>query len=878
MGIWLIEVLISEELVEEVLGDLEEIFQDRVKNSGVVKARAHYFLDAILSARNYNLRRPRKITQNNTVPMIRNYIKTIFRNLAKNRVYSALNILGLALGLSACLFIVQYVSYEYSYDKFHSNHENLYRVRYQILKGEEVQVDCAAAVPRVGPFMKETMPEVVDFARAFPMEAVFSRNNIQYREKRIQIVDPSFLKIFDYPLIHGDAASALVEPNKLVITESIAKKYFGETDVVGERIELLTSFEQPLEITGVTRDVPENSHLKYNFLVSYETINQRTIDEESGASYSETSWGWYDFNTYVLLREGTDTKYFDQKFAEVLYEERKEEYEQSSATEAFPLQPITDIHLYSNLLQESEPQEQGDGDTVFFLSMIAAFILIIAWINYINLSTAKSLERAKEVGVRKSMGAYKRQLIYQFLIESFVLNFLALVIALGLVILLTPIFSELADAPLSRAFFLKPEFWLAIVGILALGSVLSGLYPAFLLSSFRPIQILKGKLTTNKSGIFLRRFLVVFQFAASVTLIAGTIIVYRQLNHMKKSDLGFEMTDTMVIRGPHPNDSTFAQRFKSFKEELNGKSTVQLTSSSSNVPGEEIFWTRGMRKQEETRESNFIVYLVSVGYDYFDAYQIDIVSGRNYDRLLTTDTANLLINEAAVASLGINSPQEAIGQKVKYGGNNRTIIGVVSNYHQLSLKNNINPLIFPLDESSADFITAKLNASDYQAIYEDIKASYHNFFPGAPFETFFLDEFYNRQYVNENHFSRTFTLFALFAIFVACLGLFGLTSFSALQRTKEIGIRKVLGAGVSQIVIILSKEFLILVGVANVIAWPLIYLIMNNWLDNFTSRIAIGIPVFIVSAMLVLIIAIIAVGYKTLTISRTNPVNALRYE
>ena len=811
--------------------------------------------------------------------MLKNYIKTTFRTLAKNQVYSALNILGLALGIAACLFIAQYVAFEYSYDKFHSNHENLYRVKYMVYRSGDLDIDCAAAVPRVGPFMKENMPEVVDFARAFPMSGVFEKDNIRFREKRVQIADPAFLKMFDYPLIHGNVETALEGPGKVVITESIANKYFGRTDVIGESIKLYTWIEETLEITGVTADVPENSHLKYNFLISYETLNQVTRNDDGTAS-SETAWGWYDFNTYVLLEDGADPKAFDEKFAEILYAERGEDFEKYDFRADFPLQPITDIHLYSNLLQESEPAEQGDGDTVFFLGIIAAFILIIAWINYINLSTAKSLERAKEVGVRKSMGAYRKQLVNQFLTESFVLNFIALALALIVVIIATPLFNQLIDSQLSRSFFLQPTFWLAVAGVYVVGSFLSGLYPAFILSSFRPIQVLKGKMTTNKSGIMLRRALVVFQFAASVTLIAGTILVYQQLSHMKKLDVGFDMTDTMVIRGPEvfAVDSLFGSTLMSFENELLRNPNVQGVTNSSNVPGDEIFWTRGFRKLEDTPDKNFIVYLVGVDQDYFPTYDIELLAGRNYDKSFTTDTANIIINRTTMEAIDISNPEDAIGQRITYGGNKRTIIGVVDNYHQQSVKNSINPLIFPLAESASSYITVKLKTDDYQVAYEESKATFDEFFPGNPFDTFFLDEFYNKQYANEDSFSKAFTLFACFAIIVACLGLFGLTSFTALQRTKEIGIRKVLGADVSQIVLILSKEFLILVTIANVISWPIVYLVMDGWLDNFTSRVSIGITVFLVAALLVILIALIAVGNKTLSIARTNPVKALRYE
>ena len=880
MGLWLVQLFISDELIDEVQGDLEEIFQDRVECKGLSRARMHYFKDAVLSIRNANLRRKRKLTQNNSYPMVKNYVKTTFRTLAKNKVYSALNIMGLALGLAACLFIVQYVDYEYSYDKFHSNHENIYRVKYMVYRSGNLDIDCAAAVPRVGPFMKENMPEVEDFVRAFPMQEIFEKNNIQYRESRVQVVDPSFLTMFDYPLIHGDRESALEGPYKLVITETTAKKYFGKSDVVGETLKMhswLIDEPKDFEITGVTADVPNNSHLKYNILVSYETINSRTRNDD-GTISSENAWGWYDFNTYVSLRDGVDPTEFDAKFAEVLYEERKEDFEKYDFRADFPLQPITDIHLYSNLLQESEPQEQGDGDTVFFLSMIAIFILVIAWINYINLSTAKSLERAKEVGVRKSMGAHRRQLINQFLVESFVLNVIALTLAIGIVIIFTPLFGRLVDIEFTRAFFTQPKFWVAVVSILALGSILSGVYPAFVLSSFRPIEVLKGKLTSNHSGIFLRRGLVVFQFAASVTLIAGTLIVYQQLRHMKTHDLGFEMTDTFVMEGPNRGDSTYSVRLKSFYSDLESRSIIGGVAGGSNVPGSEIFWTRGMRQSADTEDKNVICYLVGVDNDYFPTLDIDIVAGRNYDQDITTDTVNVIVNMSTVRSLKISSPEEAIGVRITVGGDERTIIGVVDDYQQLSLKNTINPLVFPLLEDASGYIITKLNTDNYQLALKEIKESYDEFFPSSPFDTFFLDEFYNRQYVNEQNFSQAFTLFALFAIIVACLGLFGLTSFTALQRTKEIGIRKVLGAEVSQLVMILSKEFMILVGIANVISWPIVFLIMNGWLNTFTSRISIGIPVFLVSAILVLLIAIISVGYKTLSTAKGNPIKALRYE
>ena len=814
--------------------------------------------------------------KNDAFALIKNYLRTTLRTISKNKVYTALNILGLALGIAACLFILQYVSYERSYDKFHSHHEDLYRVCYQVYRNGDLEVDCAAAVPRVGPFMKEKMPEVIDYARAFPMSGVVSYEKIEYREKRMHMADPSFLEIFDFPLVSGDA-SALSRPNTVVISETAARKYFREEEPLGKVLEM--DGEHRIEVVGVAKEVPNNSHIKFDFLVSYETLNNQTRNEE-GVPSSETAWGWYDFNTYVLLQPGSDPKAFDAKFREYLWEERGERFEKYNYHNEFPLQAVTDIHLYSNLLQESEPEEQGDGDAVAFLTVIAFFILLIAWVNYVNLSTARSIERSREVGVRKTLGATRGQLIYQFLTESFVLNLFALGIALGIVTFGIGFFNRLTDSSLNLDFLRDAGFWLSVGGILFVGSLLSGLYPAFVLSSFRPVSVLKGKMSSAQSGNLLRKGLVVFQFAASATLIASTIIVYQQLRHMQAIDLGFDMTETLVIQGPEvfAVDSLFASTSKAFKEEIGNKANVVSISASSNVPGDEIFWTNGIKRDEESVDKFKIIYNVGVDYEYFDTYKIDLAAGRNYGIEFTTDTAAIVLNEAATRYLGFQSAEEAVDQKVTFWGRPKTIVGVVSDYNQMSAKSEVSPIAFPLTPGNSGYYTVKLQGENYQSTFNDIQSTYNSFFPGNPFDFFFLDQFFNRQYDNDRKFSRVFTLFAAFAIFVACLGLFGLSSFSTLNRSKEIGIRKILGASIPNIVQLLSKEYLWLVLIANVLAWPLIYLIMNRWLDNFATRISLGSTVFIFSAVVVLLIALATVSYKIVTTALANPVEAIRSE
>lgn len=880
LGTYLLKKIYSQELFHEISGDLEEIYQDQVEEKGRLAASCNYLIDALLSIRNYDLRNKRKISQNNSIAMFYNYLKITLRTLTKNKVYSGLNIIGLALGIAAFIFILQYVTYENSFDKFHSNHQNIYRVLYKVYNGGTLTIDCAAAVPRVGPFMKETMPEVVSFARAFPVSGVMSTGDVKFREDRIHVIDPAFLEIFEYPLIEGNSNNLLNEPNQVIITQEMAEKYFGSTDVIGETITFNSWLKLPLIITGVTVNNPTNSHFKYDFLISYATLNNQTRQED-GSSSSETSWGWYDFNTYVSLKAGTNPIDFDEKFEKILFDERGESFEKNNFKAAFPLQPITDIHLYSNLLQESEPEEQGDGEAVFFLSIIAIFILVIAWINYINLSTARAMDRAKEVGIRKTMGAIKKQLVYQFLAEAFMLNLLALILGILIVALGINFFNQLTNSLLSLNFLVSQDFWLLATGVFFTGVFLSGLYPAFVLSSFQPVAVLKGKLKGQKAGRGLRSTLVTFQFVASVILIAGTLIVYQQLQHMHTIDLGFDISNTMVIKGPQvlESDSIYQSRLQTFKSEMLKISGVEQITASSNVPGDEIFWTNGISRADSAREHRHsAIYIAGVDYEYFNTYDIKMVAGRNYAISFASDTSALILNEEAVKFLGYESPKAAINQKVEFWGKKKHIIGVVDDYQQMSAKTKVAPIVFPLLEAPTGYFTLNINQKNYQQILAQAQETYAEFFPKDPYDYFFLDDFFNRQYVNEQTFSKVFTLFAVFGIIVACLGLFGLSSFTALQRTKEIGIRKVLGASVQGIVVLLSREFIVLIAIANVIAWPLTYLIMEQWLDNFALRVDIPLWIFLCAGSIVLLTALLTVGFKTLTTAKSNPVKALRYE
>lgn len=807
--------------------------------------------------------------------MIKSYLRSAFRNFVKQKGFTLLNVVGLSLGIAACLLILQYVKYEKSFDTFHHRAQDTYRIQYNGWRGGKLNFECAAAVPAVGPALKNNFPEVERFTRLYPVSGVITYESpengvIAFKEEKMQITDPAVFEVFDFELLKGNAVTALEGPNKVVITESAARKYFGDADPMGKTISW--DGRDRFEVTGIMKDVPANSHITFNFLFSYQTLNNQTDNE------SETAWGWYDFNTYVTLKSGTDVVSLQSKWDKWLVENRGEEWNKYNYKQEFILQPLLNIHLYSNLLQESMPEQQGDGNSVYFLTIIAFFILFIAWVNYVNLATAKSFDRANEVGVRKVMGAEKSQLLYQFLAESFLINTIAALLAVLIVWIAWPTFSSLTGRSIPIDYLLQNDFWLLVIGLFGLGAILSGFYPAIVLSSFRPVTVLKGKIAHSAKGGLLRKSLVVVQFAASVILITGSIVVYQQLKFMKQQDLGFDINQTLVLQGPGIVDSLYDQNFESFKNEVVKIAGVKSMTASSNVPGDEIFWTRGIKRINGGPETNITVYNVGIDYDYVPSYDLSLMAGRNFNLDNPSDKRNaVLLNQSLSDALGFSNPDEAIGQKVRLGGDTLEVIGVLENYHQMSLKSEVAPLVFRCLNTSA-FYSFKIEAADFQNLLSQLRTPWETFFPGNPLNYFFLDQFFNKQYESDRQFGQVFGIFTILAIFVACLGLFGLASFMTVQRTKEIGIRKVLGSTVPNIVLLLSKGFIQLVLIANLIAWPLAWFIMDTWLQGFPYRIQINPFLFVGAGIVVVIIAFLSVGFQTLKAAMINPAKTLKYE
>lgn len=800
--------------------------------------------------------------------MFKNYLITTLRSISRRKGFSILNVLGLSIGLAASILILQYVKDELSYDDFHEKASRIYRIRYDAYRDNELIFKSATAFPKVAPMLKADFPEVEDATRLFLRYGggVVQYQDIAIKEDNLFQAEQNFFSIFSYPLLEGTAR--LNEPNTAIIEKETARKYFGEASPIGKRIKF--GDREEYEVTGIMESL-ENSHLKFTFLFSYPTLVTLW-----GKQFEE-AWGWYDFYNYALLKPGTDVKAFEAKLPAFI--DKYGNGEKASEHNKFVLQPLEDIHLYSDLIQEA--RVNGNGDAVYFLMVIALFILVIAWVNYVNLATARAIERAKEVGVRKSIGAYKGQLVAQFIAEAVMINFAAAALGLMMVYTAIPLFNEIADKHLTHSIFYDSNLWLSLGVLFVIGSVLSGLYPAFVLSSYQPAKVLKGTMKGSREGMVLRKALVIGQFAASVLLITGTIIVYRQLQFMQNRDLGIDIDQMLVINAPGylAADSLYANYLQGYRNSIETHPDISSFTATTEVPGNLIFWTNGAKRVGDDESQRSIMYLLGIDHGFFTTFGNEFLAGRGYSKEFTGDDKSVVINRKAVEIFNLKSPEQAIGQQLQIGDDTLNVVGVVENYHQEGLKQDFRPTAFRLYRDARSYFCVKLNTKNLPQTMAFLKEKYAAVFPNNPFDYFFLDTFFNRQYKNERQFGSVFGFFAGLAIFVACLGLFGLASFTAVQRTKEIGIRKVMGSSVPNIFLLLSKDFLKLVLVANLIAIPLIWLVMDRWwLNAFVFRIDIGASVFVIAALLTTLIALITVSYQSLTAAMANPVKSLRYE
>lgn len=817
--------------------------------------------------------------------MLKNYFKTAWRSLLKNRGLSAINIGGLAIGIASALMLLSYVTFEFSYDSFHANKKDLYRVNLSLYENNKLAFQSAENYSALAPVLKREFPEVLDAARLYNMgyknNCVFTYNNHSFRETQFLYADPSFLKMFSYSFLKGDAVTALAQPYSAVISSSLSKKLFGNENPVGKLIKMDDDDRNAelCTITGVYTDVPVNAHLQFNILISYSTLHHRSNGR--GIERFENNWDRKDFYTYVLLRPGTDMRTVESKLPTLISKYAPNEKSQNKRS-VLSLQPLSKIHLTSGWIDE--PGSTESEKAISFLITIAFFIITIAWVNYINMATAGSANRAKEIGVRKVLGSRKPELIKQFLVESFVVNSIAAIIAVLLVGFTRPLLEKFFHIEFNLSGLTHVSFGWMFIGFLVLGTLLSGLYPAFVLSSFKPVSVLKGKIKAKGGSLILRKSLVVFQFSLSIFMIIGTIVVYQQVHYMLNQGLGMNINHVLVLDRPGKWDTarkmhnTYVTRFK---ESLSGNPAIECIGMSDELPGKEIRYPSTYTFKGSFNPVSVPINTISIDENFFKALEFHFLAGRNFSQQFKTDNNGLVLTASAARLFGFKNVCEAVGKQVEMDNTNYSIVGIVNDYHQLSLQKEAEPIVFQFDASDArefEYYLIKPNANSIAQAIETTKTAWNGAFKDNPFSFTFLDDYFNRQYQNIVQFESLFAVFALIAIIIACIGLFALIAFMIQQRIKEIGIRKVLGANMQNIITLLSKDFLRLVLIANLFAWPLGWLLMNNWLNDFAYRVQIQFTVFIVSSLSAVIIAMVTISVQAIKAAMANPVKSLRTE
>lgn len=793
--------------------------------------------------------------------MLKNYFKIAFRNLWKHKVFSLINVMGLTVGMSACLLISMYVNFELTYDGFHSKSDRIYRLVTDVITPSET-IHAGVTSWAYGPTIKQDFPEVEAYTRTNGGSFLVRKGDIKFQEEATVFADSSLFRVFDFKLIQGDPKTALKEPLSIVFTEKAAKKYFGDSDPVGQTL-LLTGDGLPAKVTGVMKDIPENSLIKGDMFVSMTTMTQRfnrEIDEQ---------WGNFGATTYLLLKPGTDSKALEKKLPAYLERRAGKLMREAKMSYKLFLEPLLDVHLHS----ERDVAEKGSMSNVYVFSVVAVFILLIACINFVNLTTARSAERAKEVGIRKVVGAARGLLARQFVSESVLLCLIAFVFSIILSAALIPMFNNLAGKVIVSGIFADPSFLVYMLVAAILIGVLAGIYPALVLSSFEPVTVLKGRFTTSIKGILLRKGLVTVQFAISIALIIATMIVYIQMNYMRNRDLGFSKDQMLVV------STEGDPKREAFKESLRGLTGIKSVAASSSVPGgpNRGAYSEIENKSGELQVANLDLYFVD--FDYIPQFGLKMAAGRAFSKEFGTDTTQAMVmNEAAVKLLGYAKPEDAVGRRFRQWGREGKIIGVIKDFHFRSLQETIKPLTMRIEPGGTELVSVKIEGDRLKETVAAVEEKWKEIVPGRPFNYYFMDEFFDRQYRSEERFEKLFFNFAILAIFISCLGLLGLASYSTMQRTKEIGVRKVMGASIASIVGLLSMDFLKLVLIAFVVASPVAYFGMNRWLENFAYRTDIYWWVFVIAALLSTTIAFITVSFQSIRAAVMNPVKSLRSE
>lgn len=804
--------------------------------------------------------------------MLKSYLKIAIRNFRRQKLFSLINIFGLALGMACAILIYSFIQSEVSYDKFFKNPYRIYRARLHAKMGDS-EFNMANSPAVLAQTLVDEFPQIKSATRLARLDPIyFSNNDNLIKEENLIYADSNFFKIFSVKMVQGDPATALTKPHSIILTEESSNKYFGTSNSIGKV--LITDNGESFQVTGVVEKLPVNTHFNFDFLASMSTI-------ESGL---EQIWLGNQVFTYFLLEEGQDIKSIELKLPDVIkkYVEPEinaymgisyEEFISSGNYLNIDVQPLLDIHLTTGIDSDFEPG--GSRSNIYIFSSIAILILLLGCINFINLSTAKTSTRAKEIGVRKVMGSQRKQIIKQFLAESVILSVVSFFISMIFVTLLSPVVNEIAGKPIVLTFWNNPVTYILLLCCAVLIGIISGFFPAMIFSGLNALNILRGKTSSRSNLGRLRTSLVIFQFIVTTFLNVSTVTIYNQLQYIRYKNLGYDRDKIFVIS----NMAQLGKSMDAFKEQLINNDLVQSATITRSLPERNqvatIFQTEGQDNK------NYAAMVYTTDYDFPLTFGTKIIEGRYFSKEYATDSNAVVLNQTAVKEFGITNP---IGKRIfTFDGENKpvpvNIIGVMKDFHTANLHNKIRPVVFILnDPSDRQFLSLKMKVKNAKACIGLVERLWDNFNPGKPVEYFFMDKDFELFYKDDIKIGELFTSFSILAIFIACLGLFGLISFSAERRTKEVGVRKVLGASVQGVTILLSKEFIKWVLLANIVAWPVAYYFMNKWLQDFAYRINLTVWPFLLSGMIVLCIAIITVSYQSIKAALANPVESLKYE
>ncbi len=861
---------VNAEFVEEIEGDFDELFHQRLATQNVFSAKLQYVRDVLHAIKPYQPKRKSTLVGHEIFNWI--FLRLALRNLAKRKGYSVINILGLTAGLLSFFLIVEYVAFERSYDSFHEGSDKIYRVAFNWgetdYKGDNSSI-YASSVPAMGPALKDAIAEIKDFTRFVPVLTVkpycvftyYKNNRVKYAGNADKgfYADSSFLKIFSFPILHGNS-TPLSQPRSVAITKSFAQKVFGDLtsdEIIGTTIEVDNQDKTDHIVTAILEDLPTNSHIQFDYLISYSTINSDRLED---------NLGWSQFYTYVITHAPVTNAGIEPKLKQVL----EKLYGKESRISVF-LQPLEKIYLTSKLREELTAT--GSSQQLIFLTIIAYAILLMAWINYINMFLARALERANEIGVKKVLGSSRIHLIVQFLAESMIITVLSFVLTFLLLLIIQQPFETWLGKDISSIIMDRVPVLLFVFTGVILGSICAGLYPALILSAHNPVNILGVKHQSSGRGIFFRNGLVYFQFAVSFVIVASTLIVNRQINFMKNSDLGMEINGCVAVRSPGDMDSTYRSRVQSYKERLLKYPYIKNVSFTTSIPGKPITTSGGVQRVVGPDLEGNNVFLLQVDANFLNTYNIRLIAGKNF-----SDNLSNVPNVAALQTLKFESPEEAIGHRIHWQRKEYEVIGVVSNYNHLFLKEAFEPILLSFNPAATGFITLKIQQGHYDQALQYAKREMQALFPTNPFEYNFLETTYDNQYKSIQQFDWLTRYFSFLAILIACLGLFSLSFYTVQRRVKEIAVRKVFGATIFDVLLLLSKNYFKIALISCSVGSCLTFYIMTEWLANFAFAIQLGALDLLIPLMGITLIILFTISYNCIRTSFSTPSKSLKHD